>query len=310
LTVQRRRAAWLALAVIGATLGVSGRVWAAPSLEVRAARSRVASLQAQVDATVHRLDAARALLADLTARERTLRADALATLNAQGRVGVDQDLRAAAVRAANRMRWEAATLAARIRSQSDVVRQLTARQSELAAAVSSARSIALALAERPGYLRATSEAKAEAAEDEQDSVNPVPSSPGPLETCPVGTPRRYTDTFGAPRSGGRVHHGIDMLAPLGTPVYAVQSGRFERDSSSLGGLTGVVTGPHSDQTYYVHLSRFAGFASGARVTAGAIIGYVGDTGNAPPGVFHLHFEYRPGGGGPIDPYRLLLGVCG
>ena len=191
-----------------------------------------------------------------------------------------------------------------------MVRQLTARQSELAAAVSSARSTALALAERPGYLRATSEAKAEAAEGEQDSVNPAPSAPGPLETCPVGMPRRYTDTFGAPRSGGRVHHGIDMLAPLGTPVYAVQSGRFERDFSTLGGITGVVTGPHGDQTYYVHLSRFAGFASGAGVTAGAIIGYVGDTGNAPPGVFHLHFEYRPGGGGPIDPYRLLLGVCG
>jgi len=199
---------------------------------------------------------------------------------------------------------------ARIASQHEVLRQLTLHRSELAAQFSTARSTALALAERPGFLRETSQAKAEAAEQEAEAVNIVPSAPGPLETCPVGTPRRYTDTFGAPRSGGRVHHGIDMLAPLGTPVFAVQSGRFERDFSSLGGITGVVTGPHGDQTYYVHLSRFAGFESGAHVAAGAVIGYVGDTGNAPPGVFHLHFEYRPGGGSPIDPYRLLLGVCG
>jgi murein DD-endopeptidase MepM/ murein hydrolase activator NlpD len=208
------------------------------------------------------------------------------------------------------MRWEAAALTIRIAAQADVIGQLTAWQVQLAASLSSARSTALALAERPGYLRAISEAKAEAAAQEQGSADRVPSAPGPLETCPVGTPRRYTDTFGAPRSGGRTHHGIDMLAPHGTPVYAVQSGRFERDSSALGGLTAVMTGPHGDQTYYVHLSRFAGFASGARVPAGAVIGYVGDTGNAPPGVFHLHFEYRPGGGSPIDPYRLLLGVCG
>jgi murein DD-endopeptidase MepM/ murein hydrolase activator NlpD len=309
LTAQRRRAAWLALAFLGAALAVPGRAGAAPSPELRAARSRVASLQSQLDATVQQLDAARALLADLTARERTLRADAQAALDGPGRVGGDPDLRAAAIAAANRMWGEAIDLAVKIASQSDVVRQLTVRQSELDASVTSARSAALALAERPGYLRAAAEAKAETAEHEQDSVNPVPSAPGPIETCPVGTPRRFTDTFGAPRSGGRVHHGIDMLAPLGTPVYAVQSGRFDRDFSTLGGITGVVTGPHGDQTYYVHLSRFAGFGSGAHVKAGAIIGYVGDTGNAPPGVFHLHFEYRPRGGAPIDPYRLLLEVC-
>lgn len=137
---------------------------------------------------------------------------------------------------------------------------------------------------------------------------PVVRPSGPLRTCPVGRPRVFADDFGDPRWWGGYHQGIDMLAPLGTPVYATQSGVLELKSSSLGGLTATVHGPGGDYTYYAHLSRYAR-ARGGHVRAGTLIGHVGNTGDAMGGPFHLHFEYHPGGGGAVDPYGLLLDVC-
>ena len=131
---------------------------------------------------------------------------------------------------------------------------------------------------------------------------------GPLLACPVGQPRAYSDDFGAPRPGGRRHQGIDLMAPLGTPIYAAQAGRFEQNWNQLGGIGAMVFADNGDYTYYAHMSAYAGVPNGAHVPAGTMIGHVGDTGDALS--YHLHFEYHPGGGVAVDPYRLLVAVCG
>ena len=129
--------------------------------------------------------------------------------------------------------------------------------------------------------------------------------------CPVGSPRSYSDTFGAPRSGGRSHMGTDILAPSGTPSYAYESGTIDRMSySSLGGISLYMTGDSGNYYYYTHLSGYAASsAAGKRVAAGELIAYVGDTGNA-AGIPHLHFEVMPGGGYNVNPYPYVLRACG
>ena len=127
----------------------------------------------------------------------------------------------------------------------------------------------------------------------------------PIEVCPVAGPNTFVDSFGWPRSGGRVHMGIDLIAPYGTPIVAAHGGYVTHSSSSLGGIQAYVRASDGTYTFYAHLSGFSS-ASGS-VSAGTVLGYVGSTGNA--GVPHLHFEYHPGGGGAVNPYQLLLAVC-
>ncbi len=126
----------------------------------------------------------------------------------------------------------------------------------------------------------------------------------PISTCPVQGPNSFVDSFGWPRSGGRVHEGIDLIAPYGTPVVAVQPGNAVQTSNTLGGLAVIVYGPGGDWTYYAHLSSYGATGS---VGVGTVIGHVGSTGNT--SVNHLHFEWHPGGGGAVNPYLALLAVC-
>jgi murein DD-endopeptidase MepM/ murein hydrolase activator NlpD len=108
----------------------------------------------------------------------------------------------------------------------------------------------------------------------------------------------YGDSWGAPRSGGRRHEGVDMLAPTGTPIFAVVSGTARFSQNRLGGNAVSLVGDNGNRYYYAHLSRYEG--SSRRVTQGELIGYNGDTGNA-TGVPHLHFEVHPGGGLAVNP---------
>jgi peptidoglycan LD-endopeptidase LytH len=136
---------------------------------------------------------------------------------------------------------------------------------------------------------------------------PPISGTGWIQTCPVNGPNSFVDSFGDPRPGGRTHQGIDMIAARGTPVVAVHSGTVHRTGSTIGGLGVVVFHDgSSDWTFYTHFDSYGAPGEGAHVSAGSTIGYVGNTGTT---VYHLHFEYHPGGGVALNPYTALLGVC-
>lgn len=112
--------------------------------------------------------------------------------------------------------------------------------------------------------------------------------------------------------GERRHEAIDILAPAGTPVYAVEGGRIAKlFVSDRGGLTIYQFDPLERYAYYyAHLSRYAsGLQEGQQISRGEVIGYVGVSGNAPPDTPHLHFaifelgpEKRWWEGRPIDPF--------
>ncbi len=146
-------------------------------------------------------------------------------------------------------------------------------------------------------------------DDSTTTTTTIP--PAPSQTCPVAGPHSFTDTWGAPRSGGRTHQGVDMLAARGTPLVAIEAGTIRRlGSSSLGGITVWLRGTGGDEFYYAHLDSWAaGVFEGMSVAPGALLGYVGTTGNAPSHIPHLHFEYHPGGGAAINPTPLVTSLC-
>lgn len=129
--------------------------------------------------------------------------------------------------------------------------------------------------------------------------------------CPVGSPRSYRDTWGAPRSGGRRHKGTDIMAPRGVGIYAYENGRITRlTNSRLGGISVYMRGDSGNLYYYTHLQGYvSGLGTGQRVSVGEHIAFNGDTGNA-RGMPHLHFEVMPGGGGNVNPYPFVRRACG
>ncbi|HWG95218.1 MAG TPA: M23 family metallopeptidase, partial [Mycobacteriales bacterium] len=134
---------------------------------------------------------------------------------------------------------------------------------------------------------------------------------GPRGACPVGAVHSFTDTWHAPRSGGRKHQGTDVFAPYGAPAYAVVDGVVERwGSGGLGGISLWIRGDDGARYYYAHnVSNVA--APGSRVRAGDLVAYVGTTGNAATTPPHIHFEaHPPGGGGARNPYPWLRALCG
>ncbi len=145
--------------------------------------------------------------------------------------------------------------------------------------------------------------------DGESDPPPPPPPPSSGQVCPVNGAVTFSDTFGASRSGGRAHQGVDMIAAKGTPVVAVSGGSVSLQSSSLGGITAYLYSG-GDMYYYAHLDGYAsGISSGSSVSTGQTIGYVGNSGNAAYTVSHLHFEYHPGGGGAVNPTPLVSSLC-
>ena len=125
--------------------------------------------------------------------------------------------------------------------------------------------------------------------------------------CPVGGPVAFSDTWGAPRSGGRSHEGVDMMAAYGTPQIAIVSGTITYAGfSDLGGNVQYLSG--DDGNLYVYVHQAENQVTSGHVQAGQQISIVGDTGNA-AGSPHLHFEFHPGGGGPVNPTPLVSSLC-
>ena len=135
--------------------------------------------------------------------------------------------------------------------------------------------------------------------------SPPPSNAGGGMVCPVAGPRAFGDTWGAARSGGRSHEGVDMMSPAGTPLVAVESGSVQFKTTSLGGNSVWLNGASGTRYFYAHLSAWEG--SSRSVSQGEVIGYVGATGNTTAN--HLHFEVHPGGGQAVNPYPYVRAVC-
>ncbi len=136
-------------------------------------------------------------------------------------------------------------------------------------------------------------------------------------TIPVSRipPEKLVRSYHDARSGGREHEALDILAPVGTPVVAVEDGSVAKlFNSKAGGITLYQFDPGKEFAYYyAHLDRYAdGIKEGEQVHRGQVIGYVGTTGNAPKNTPHLHFavfrltpEKHWWEGTPIDPYDIL-----
>jgi hypothetical protein len=132
---------------------------------------------------------------------------------------------------------------------------------------------------------------------------------------PVTGKSVWGDTYGAPRSevAGGWHHGDDIVAMLGTPVVAVADGTLNRVGwDRLGGWGLWVRDRAGDEFYYAHLSGYSKLALlSTRVSAGEVIGFIGNTGDAFTTIPHLHFEVHPRGllqlgyDGAVDPTTYL-----
>lgn len=195
--------------------------------------------------------------------------------------------------------------------------------------------------EKPGpeSARKTPPARAEAVEPKAE---PVPVAPPPTtSSAPEGTnsvtnadldyiasrnllipvagvrASVLRDTFSQARSEGRQHNALDIMAPQGTAVLAATDGvLIKLFQSDKGGITLYQLDPSGRYVYYyAHLMGYAdGIAEGKQLRRGDVIAYVGDTGNAGAGNYHLHFAISKltsardwSGGDPINPYPLLAG---
>jgi len=136
-----------------------------------------------------------------------------------------------------------------------------------------------------------------------------------LEFPVAGAPRALTDSFDDPRGVARRHHAVDIMAPRGSPVRAVDAGTIVKLASGGAGGTTIYQFDATEAYcyYYAHLQGYApGVHEGQKVTRGEVIGYVGTTGNAPANAPHLHFAISRlderkewWGGTPVNPYPLL-----
>jgi len=122
-------------------------------------------------------------------------------------------------------------------------------------------------------------------------------------------------SFDEARGEGRHHEAMDILAPRGTPILAVERGTIAKlFTSKAGGLTIYQFDPTMTYAYYyAHLDRYApDLQDGGSVERGDVLGYVGTSGNAPPNTPHLHFaifkltdKKQWWQGSAIDPYAVL-----
>jgi hypothetical protein len=151
----------------------------------------------------------------------------------------------------------------------------------------------------------------------------TPKGEVPTLIFPVAGPATYIDDFGQPRAGGS-HQGNDMMATKKTPVVAAEGGKIKFwTTSANAGCMLYLYGDSGTMYEYIHLNNdltmrndnkgkcvagtayAKGLKDGAKVTAGQMIGFVGDSGDANGIASHLHFEVHPAGGAAVSPYTYL-----
>ncbi len=167
-----------------------------------------------------------------------------------------------------------------------------------------ARAAALAAQRRAAALRAKA---AEARKNSGSGSSGGTVQPGAF-TFPVRGAHSYVNTWGASRSGGRTHKGIDIMASRGTALVACVSGTVTKVNpydTGDGGRTLYIRGANGTVYYYAHMDSIAsGIRAGTYVTAGKVVGTVGSTGNASANAPHLHFGMIVNGV-YVNPYATL-----
>ena len=150
-----------------------------------------------------------------------------------------------------------------------------------------------------------------------------PSAAVPRLVFPVLGTASYSDDFGDPRGQGG-HEGNDIMAPRRALVLAAEAGTVKfHTTSSRAGCMLYLDGKSGTEYLYVHLNNdltdgndnqgrcvtgvayAKGLKDGAKVAAGEVIAYVGDSGDANGIHPHLHFEVHPNGGGAVSPFPYL-----
>jgi murein DD-endopeptidase MepM/ murein hydrolase activator NlpD len=323
---HRPGAAGLALVALLVVLATAVVARAAPA-DVERARAKVAELDRELAAVDAQAGAAAVAhnraLDRRDVLSRAARDDAAAVGNVRERrarlEGFRRRLEAARTEAGRSLE-RAAAEQARIEELLAVrTRAVAAAREELGTALAEERA-------RQRRLAAERRAKAEAAREAQGQVEaqtnanaPSPSaSPGATAPSaapsgstvfPVAGAARFSDDFLAPRPGGRYHEGIDIFSPRGTPIVAVADGTLSQvGSSGISGNRLWLRAGDGTSYFYAHLDGFSPAArEGASVSAGTVVGYNGDTGDARGTSPHLHFEIHPGGGGPVRPFPIISG---
>ena len=206
--------------------------------------------------------------------------------------------------------------------QADSVVVTAAGEPEPAVVLPDADSLAALAADTPAVLPAPEPAPVPVGRD----TTAVVATPEELRAL-AGTliipvdgvkPTDLRDSYADPR-GGRVHEAVDILAPRNTPVRAATDGRLLKLHDSRAGGLMIYASDAADRFVFMygHLERYAdGLSEGMPLQRGQVIGYVGTSGNAPPGTPHLHFVVargRPSAswwrGTPVNPYPLLGGAA-
>jgi murein DD-endopeptidase MepM/ murein hydrolase activator NlpD len=138
-----------------------------------------------------------------------------------------------------------------------------------------------------------------------------------FRVCPVDEPRSYVDDFGVlmkrdengvvtkDKKKWHRHQGIDIFAPVGTPVRAPFAGWAEVATNPVGGLAVKVFGPQG----FVYNAHLVAYGRIGHVEEGDLIGYVGNTGDASNTHSHDHFEWHPANGPAVDSFGYLNEAC-
>jgi LysM repeat protein len=130
--------------------------------------------------------------------------------------------------------------------------------------------------------------------------------PGGKWVCPVSGHYTVVNNWQAPRPGHRVHLGNDIFADRGTKVRAPVGGVVHHASGAVAGRAFYLTGDDGMTYYGAHLETMG---PAGRVKAGALLGTVGNSGNASTTPPHLHWGMQPSSGAPVNPYATLSRWC-